>query len=41
LTGYLPIYSSRRLPTFSMRLRKTQPVLACIGRATPVNSLAT
>jgi hypothetical protein len=41
LTGYLPIYSSRCLPRFSMRLHKPQQLLACIAPATPINSLAT
>jgi hypothetical protein len=41
LTGCLPIYSSGRLPRFSMHLRKVQQILACIAPATPINSLAT
>jgi hypothetical protein len=41
LTGSLPIYSSARLPSFSMHLRKVQQILACIAPATPINSLAT
>ena len=41
LTGYLPVYSSGCLPTFSMYQRKPQRILACIAPATPINSLAT
>jgi hypothetical protein len=41
LTGYLPIYSSARLPRLSMYPRKSQRILACIAAATPINSLAT
>jgi len=36
LTGYLPLYSSACLPSFSMWLRKVLGFLACIARATPI-----
>jgi hypothetical protein len=41
LTGYLPLSSIRYLPTFSMRSRKSLRRLACIPRATAINSPAT
>jgi hypothetical protein len=41
LTGCLPLRSSARLPMHPMSLHKTPRFLACIARATPINSPAT
>jgi hypothetical protein len=41
LTRYLPLYSSRHLPSFSISAAQTQQLLACIGAASAINSLAT
>jgi hypothetical protein len=41
LTRYLPLYSSRCLPTFSIDAAQTQQMLACIDPASAINSLAT
>jgi len=41
LTRYLPLCSSRCLPTFPMWLAQIEQMIACVARATPINSLAT
>jgi hypothetical protein len=41
LTGYLPVSSGSRLPAFPMRVPEKPRSLACIIRATPINSAAT
>jgi hypothetical protein len=41
LTGYLPLSSSARLPTLSMRSGESARSLACNTQATPINSPAT